>query len=282
MSINEQQLQLLIQFIRNRQQAYTNKMKGRDKPWTDDPIIRQYRFCNVYREQDKVTQWIARNWRNDREGELDLWFAMLMARYINEPGTLALIPFPVPYIPKHWFSAVETRKQAGQTVFNAAYIISTGGLSVPKHEYLNTFFTRFWNMRKTIRPQAGDSLASFNERLVAVPGMGSFMSGQVIADLKYAQLTNANDWWSFAVSGPGSRRGLNRIMGNPVKQGWREDVWHSQLSALRRVVNKEIMAHGLQRLHGQDMQNCLCEFDKWSRAYNDEGRPKQKYNGNRE
>jgi hypothetical protein len=47
--------------------------------------------------------------------------------------------------------------------------------------------------------------------------MGSFQSGQVLANLKYGQLKSAADWWTFAASGPGSRRGLNRVLGVPQK-----------------------------------------------------------------
>jgi hypothetical protein len=35
----------------------------------------------------------------------------------------------------------------------------------------------------------------------------------------------------------------------------------------------------MPQLHAQDLQNCLCEFDKYERVRLGEGRPKAKYNG---
>jgi len=272
----------LCKFMIERQRIHTRRYLGKPKPWTSDPILQQYRFCNIYREQDKVTKWIAYNWRDPNNMHIDLWFAMLVARYINEPGTLKLLPFPLPWNRLNFHDAVNARKSAGLTVYNAAYIISTGGQAKPKHEYLGNFFDKFWWMRKQIRPREGDTLANFSERLVAVQGMGKFFSGQIIADVKYAEgstLRKADDWWTFAVSGPGSRRGLNRVCNNPVDQGWNEGDWHAHLSTLRRAVNKEITSKGLEKLHAQDLQNSLCEFDKYLRVQNGEGRPKQKYDG---
>jgi hypothetical protein len=34
---------------------------------------------------------------------------------------------------------------------------------------------------------------------------------------------------------------------------------------------------GLGDLHAQDLQNCLCEFDKFERARLGEGKPKRKF-----
>lgn len=278
MTSNFPKFDVLMHWITERHNIFVKRSLGKPSPWTADPILQAYRFCNVYRENDKVTKWIARNWRNSNRNDPDLWFAMLVARYINEPGTMALLGYPVPWIPRRFTSAVEIRKEQGKNVFNAAYIISTGGLSIPKHEYLSSFFTRVWENRKRLRPREAMTLREYCDLLVAERGLGRFMVGQIIADLKYVQLRDAKDWWSFAISGPGSRRGMNRLMGNPVKQNWREEDWFEELKLLRKIVNANL-PRKMEPLHGQDLQNCLCEFDKYLRAKTGEGRPKQKFQG---
>jgi hypothetical protein len=110
-------------------------------------------------------------------------------------------------------------------------------------------------------------------------GMGGFLAAQVIADLKYNDpiLRLAEDWDSFASSGPGSRRGLNRIIGWDLKRSWPEKSWRFHLEDLRDKVNLLLVRAGWQPLHAQDLQNCLCEFDKYERVRLGEGMPKQHY-----
>ena len=66
-------------------------------PWSGDPILTEFSFCNVYRELDKVTIWIRENWREPHDENPNLPLAMAMARQINWPDTLEEIGFP-----EHW------------------------------------------------------------------------------------------------------------------------------------------------------------------------------------
>ena len=137
-----------------------------------------------------------------------------------------------------------------------------------------------WKGRFCIQPKANDTLEAFHKRLTEYDGMGSFMAAQVVADMKYTpQLLRATDWYTFAASGPGSRRGLNRIFGRPVKQSWKEAEWRRELNNLRQTVNIKLGWNGDKELHGQDLQNCLCEYDKYCRTLFGEGKPKQRYPG---
>jgi len=102
------------------------------------------------------------------------------------------------------------------------------------------------------------------------------MPGQVIAYLKYVPpLCEASDWMDFVVSGPGSRRGLNRVLGNPVQVKWIEPEWRSAFNRLRSAITPDLAAIGLGDLHAQDFQNCLCEFDKYERVRLGEGKPRR-------
>jgi hypothetical protein len=129
-----------------------------------------------------------------------------------------------------------------------------------------------WEQRSKYGPRPNDTLSSFANRLAAAPFMGTFYSGQVVADLKYAQLRDAPDWHTFAMSGPGSRRGLDRLQGKPPRKYWpSEAAWYSEFRQLYDAVREPIrQATGLG-LHAQDCQNALCEFDKYLRLQNGEG-----------
>lgn len=267
----------LLYWIKERENIRYRRETGQEKPWTEDPILKSYRFCNVRREDDRVTKWFRTNWRQWRKNK-DLGFAYCIGRIFNLPATLEEIGFPVPWDEELVRDVIKRRQRKGLLVLNGAYVISTNGNSMPKFEYLLTqVMSPAWKARELARPRKDDTLASYHKRLTMLTGFASFMAGQVVADMKYEDmyLAEADDWWTFAASGPGSRRGLNRLFKRDRNSSMPERHWHSLLLQVKDYVNNDT---GLN-LHAQDMQNCLCEYDKYVRALSGDGRPKQNYNG---
>ena len=37
------------------------KLRGLEAPWTEDEILRNYKFCNSYRVNDRVSQYLLKN-----------------------------------------------------------------------------------------------------------------------------------------------------------------------------------------------------------------------------
>jgi hypothetical protein len=279
----------LLYWIEERHTISERKQDGKTKPWTKDKILQQYRFCNVYRELDTVTKWVSRNWRTPNQQDPLLWFAMTVARLINWPDTLQEIEYPLAagrgrgapavWDKAHFVNVLHCRKAHGHKVFGGAYIVSTNGHAMDKANYLADYvLAPLWQCRyEAPRPEAG--LGALHQWLTQFDGLGSFMAGQVVADVKYAKpYLKVHDWWDFAASGPGSRRGLNRIIGKPIDMPWREPAWHQTLTTLGGVVNMQV-ERTMPRLHLQDLQNCLCEFDKYMRTQLGEGRPRATYPG---
>lgn len=285
----------LFAFVRERHAVYERRARGLKKPWTDDAILRMFRFCNVYRELDTVTAWLRSRWfaRLDE----DAWFASVVARHVNNVPTLEELPCPT-VAPLRWDASLDggktgrerflevtaDRKRRGLRVFGAAYMISTNGNPAPDKAawLIENVFDRLWRQRETLRPRKGDTLTSYHVTLGQMYGLASFLTAQVIADVKYCDgspLREASDWWTFAASGPGSRRGLNRVLRRPADASWREDDWRTALTRLREELLPMFVGVGMPVPHAQDVQNCLCEFDKYERFRLGEGRPKQRYPG---
>lgn len=266
----------LARFIVAREQVRVNKEQNKPRPWTKDPILHQYRFCNVRREDDTVTRWIHENWLMPWAGNDDIWFAMVVARLFNLPESLKAIQQSVlPWRPRQVARALAKRRALGKNIFNAAYIVSTNGLAMDKLEYVITrVLNPLWEQRKNMRPKPGQLLGAYHHDLMQFQGMGSFMAAQVVADLKWVNpLLNAADWATWAAPGPGSKRGLNRVCERDIEATWPGSTWWAGLDALRKLVNKELSF----TLDAQNLQNCLCEFDKYERARTGAGRPKQIY-----
>jgi hypothetical protein len=268
-------------FIRERHAVYHRRAAGNPRPWTDDPILREYSFCNIYREFDRTTRWIAENWRTPHATDPDLFFAMGIARLVNLPETLAELGYPVPWNAEHFLAVLGDRKARDERMYSGAYILGTGGRGGygEKPDYqAQAIFAPLWRARDRLRPRAGESLREFHNRLGDFHGMGGFITAQVIADLKYAEpLRSALDWETYAASGPGSRRGLNLVFGRPADQRWDELRWRDALAKLREQTRPMFEAAGMDVPHAQDLQNCLCEFSKYERARLGGRMPKRRF-----
>lgn len=273
----------LVKFIIERERIRLRREAGVPKPWTTDPILQQYRFCNVHRNHDTVTKWIH-EWAYQWQNEPDAWFAMAVARFTNWPQTIKEIGWPVPWSRRAFVGALNARAKLGLKVFTGAYMIraSASDPGTGKAEYLaDKVLGPAWKARERIRPRKGDTLESFATRLQTLHDFGSFMTGQVVADTKQltSVLFDSPDWGSWAISGPGSRRGLNRVLGRELNQPWKEEDWLWWLQNVARKVQHPLLTKHNISVDNQDLQNCLCEFDKYERVRLGQGRPRSHYPG---
>lgn len=267
-------MKALISFIEDREAIRRKREAGQSYPWTTDTILRDFKFCNVQREHDRVTKGISALYREPHCDDPELWFALLVARRaINWPDTLAELGYPIPWNPELFKDVIRARQALGQKAFEAqAYKLMVSGQAGEQSDLITSrVLTPIWQRRDYYQPRRGDTLASFAARLSEGPYMGGFYAGQVVADLKYVQLRSASDWWTFAVSGPGSRRGLDRVMGREPRKYWAESAWYPEFRHLYEAIKCPVQEATGMTLHAQDAQNCLCEFDKYCRLKDGEG-----------
>lgn len=279
-----------VKFVAERERVrYRKESALMFPPYTRDTILQTYRFCNVRREDDRETRWIAENWREAYKDSTEVWFAMVLARLVNWSPSLKLLGAPLPWKPARFLSVSRDVMDSGGKFFSGAYIVSTNGHQMPKPEYLvQHVLNPLWKERKKLAMSVynwnyhwGGKLGAFHKQLSSFNGMGSFMAAQVVADIKYTPIVKrlATDWETFAASGPGSRRGLNRVLGREVNAPWKESEWRRDLAKLQNEteapLRKERLDHPPE--HAQDLQNCLCEFDKYERTRLGEGRPRSRY-----
>ena len=59
--LNDEVLRLQNKFIFERYRVMKRKNSGQPMPWTTDPILRDYRFTNVFREDDRESKYLIEN-----------------------------------------------------------------------------------------------------------------------------------------------------------------------------------------------------------------------------
>lgn len=269
---------------------------------TNNPILRQYRFCNVYRELDRVTVWIRENIREPFADHPHLWYMLAAARYINWPPTLeeliedkhAWPDYPL-FRPDLMTTALERRRARGEKVETGAYMIRAESdpkapwYSWSKQRYVSeVVLGKLWEQRVGWKSML-DASKPLNQRNLKevwdwfqdkhYTGWGPFMAYQVVVDLRWTRyLRDAPDIQTWAAVGPGSARGLNRLHGREVKKPVKQDQALGEMLALRDTfINRDLLAPWVALPDLSDFQNCLCEFDKYERVRLGEGRPRSQY-----
>ena len=276
----------LWDWIAQRHRIYLKKSAGEPPPWTDDEILRRYRFCNVFRELDRVTVWLREHWRDPYADSDHLWIAMCLARQVNWPETLEEIGFP-----KRGYNAgrvqrvLEARKAREEKVYTGAYMISApagvfAGMGKPEYtarivvgalwDARRGFSALFARGRQPTMQEAHAWLGEFR-------GWGDFMAYEVVTDLRHTRyLRDAPDINTWAVAGPGAIRGLNRLHGRPYKAGLSQAQACAEMRELL-ALSRENLPDFVPLLELREIEHSLCETDKWLRVQAGQGRLRSKY-----
>ena len=272
----------LWQWVREREAIRIKKDRGDPQPWTDDKILSTYRFCNVRREDDRVTIWIRKNIRERFADHPLLWLMLCIARQINWPDTLAELiasgawPEPTRFdFTEKTTAVLNARRNRGEKVYTGAYMISAPqDKGADKQAYIaETVIGALWRRREFF-PTWDRSLRKVHEWITASNGWGAFMAYQAVVDMRFTPiLSAAPDIETWAAAGPGTLRGLNRLHGRGVTHSLSQGQALAEMRAIYKVAQQETGV----AMDFSDVPNILCETDKWLRVANGEGKPRALY-----
>lgn len=250
-----------FQFLKERHTIYVRRKEGRPYPWTDDPVLRHGRFCNVFRELDRVTIWVRKNIREPFADHPNLWIMLAIARYINWPPTLLELiqtkqwPSNPDFQPEMLTVGLEHRAARGEKVYTGAYMIRAESdpkaewYSWSKHRYIaEMVIGRLWQHRdRWVSLLEGQNAPGDHVRLEEVwryfqskfyVGWGPFMAYEVVTDMRHTRyLREAPDIYTWANAGPGAIRGLNRLHGRPLKTQPKPEVTNAEMRELMEELN---------------------------------------------
>jgi len=86
----DQIFQYYFYFMQERMKIFWNKYESYSPPWTDDPILNAYKFTNVYRASDRVSQYLIKEviYKNINDfNEKDILFRILFFKIFNKIET---------------------------------------------------------------------------------------------------------------------------------------------------------------------------------------------------
>lgn len=265
----------LVYWINERWSIRQKRAQGLPPPWSEDRIFNTVRFCNVHREDDRVTKWIRKHWNF----HTDAAWKFTLGRLINLPSSLERIDEVGQRMSlDHAKEELRTRMRVREKVFTSAYTISTCGAEMDKLDYVFGLVSRIRSRESLAPPPYSQGLASTARWLQEVDGIGSFLAGQIVADMKNTRghpLDAAHDWWTWSTSGPGSLRGLSWYF-YQQPTGVTAPKYAEHMNICMECVLPQV-SKDVPRISAQDFQNCLCEFSKWCKVKYGNGHVRNTY-----
>jgi hypothetical protein len=265
-------------FASERQQMFQRRIAGEPGPWTSDPILREFKFCNVYRAADRVSQYMIRDvcYHDEPCTDEDRLFQITAFRTFSKTGTwqtvrdiLGRYPVLDDLADGSFGNALDQARQRNGGLYTGAFILCATdayGQSAKHRNHVELFRHMFLHDQLGRRLRAVGSLRAVHELLHGYPLMGDFMSYQTTIDLNYSALIGFSEN-EFTQPGPGALRGIKKVFEDPGDYTpaeivrWMTEQQHDEFARLG------LLFTGLwgRPLHAIDCQGLFCETDKYCR-----------------
>jgi hypothetical protein len=266
-------------FAAERQRIFERRRKDPTGPWTDDPILRRYKFCNAFRASDRISQYLISQViyapeAADLPAE-DVFLRIILFRLFSRERTWEALEEATGGVrraaldPERLSRLLDALRDDGP-IYTAAFILCAHdayGYRVKHRNHLELVARMFSPGALGADLAAASSLRDVYEALCAWPMIGPFMGYQLAVDLNYSDRLefDEND---FTVPGPGAMRGLRKVFadfGDRTPKQLIMEMVDGQDEHFNRL---GLSWSGLlgRPLHAIDCQGLFCETDKYARA----------------
>lgn len=266
-------------FAAERQRIFEARLEDPYGPWTEDPILARFKFCNTFRASDRVSQYlIARVIYDPAASDLapeDTFLRTVLFRLFSKESTWEALEEATGGVRRETLDTErlgdlldELRRE--QPIYTAAFILCAHNAYGHRSKHRNHLEL----VRRMFAPGALGTQIARAGRLEDVydalrewPMIGAFMGYQLAIDLNYSDhLTfDEND---FTVPGPGAVRGLQKVFsdfGNRTPRQLIMDMVAGQDEHFERLGLDWSGLFG-RPLHAIDCQGLFCETDKYARV----------------
>jgi len=263
-------------FAIERQNIFFRRTTENTFPWTQDPILKQYKFTNVYRASDRVSQYLIRNviYKGDSSPK-EIFFRIMLFKMFNKIETWELLKnrFGTITYEDYSFRTYNNvlKKALGDkiSIFSAAYIMPSGCTSFGFRQKHKNILRLIEKMMEDNVPEKMTEIPSMQKAfdlLRSYPMLGDFLAYQLVTDINYSELTNFSEM-DFVVPGPGAKDGICKCF---KSLGGLNEVEIIRLMADRQEEEFNNIGLDFKTLWGRplqliDCQNLFCEVDKYAR-----------------
>jgi hypothetical protein len=265
-------------FASRRQEAYERRLSGAAWPWTTDRILQVYKFCNVFRASDRVSQYMIRDvaYAADDSTPADRIFQIVAFRTFSNIATWRALRDYFDGAPTlehlrsgEFETALDKIKKSNGGLYTGAFILCANkayGFDEKHRNHVGLFKDMFLDKKLDERIRGANSLEQVVRHLQDFPLMGPFMAYQTAIDLNYSTLLDFSEN-DYTQAGPGALRGLKKAFTDLNDYSpsdailWMTDLQEAEFERL------ELRFEGLfgRPLHAIDCQGLFCELDKYCR-----------------
>lgn len=304
--LNKRNLLYLYNFIKRRYAIHLRKdVLKKDPPWTNDEVLKNFRFTNIRREHDRESKWVIEHIANNPELSYeDKLLNVILFRLYNKHETAELISMPFKFS-----QTPDWNPEWYRSLFEAALVED------PKRVFFTAAFHTV-GMKNTLKKVTGEDYAPMrilkfikiliNEGLVDdikvcvnqqevyqtltdYNGIGRFLAYQFYVDMTYiAEFPFSEN--EFTVAGPGCVMGLNYLFEDRDGMSYEECLFWLRDNLDRLFIEELGKDWDAKRVfwdlpeedrcfNVMSLENCFCELSKYIRAKDGTGRPRKKYRG---
>ncbi|WP_348922534.1 nucleotide kinase domain-containing protein [Enterococcus rotai] len=266
-------------FTAERQKIFFARFNNEKFPWSQDYILNKYKFTNVYRASDRVSQYLIRNVIYQTEqahNEKDILFRILLFKLFNKIETWETLEEKLGEVSYKTYSFDVYNKifldelEQNKKIYSAAYIMPSGVSSFnhsKKHQNNLKLLEYMLKDNLLNKIKECNSLEELYHLLIDYPTLGSFLAFQLAIDINYSPICDFDEM-SFVIAGPGAKRGIDKCFEYRGKYTyedvikWMADKQEKEISRL----NLEFSNLWGRKLQLIDCQNIFCETDKYTRV----------------
>ena len=288
-------------FMQERMEIFHNQCANNHNFKTKDTILSEYKFTNVYRACDRVSQYLISeiiDFKNRNMSDLDIALNIILFKVFNNIQTWEYLKKKYGNISVKNFNykrislLLTERKDDNIVIFNGAYIMTASSHKYQHHVYkherwLNMINKEIINERKLDKLLESQSMSEVYNILKSCTFIGPFLAYQYAIDLNYSNVINFSEN-SFVKAGIGAIRGIKKCFIDTNNKSYEYIIQHTHENIEKY---SERYGRSFDNLFGRepkliDLQNCFCETDKYLRVKKPElninnTRIKQKYKKNK-